>query len=237
MENIKDKKDITSEIVKKTNEDTNNLSKYNPDLVDNHPLIKDYMELADVIVKSGLTPHKKTEDATVAMLTGKELGFKPMVSLNNIHSINGKAGLGIHLLTAMLLKAGIRYKIVKDFERAETPNSSASGANDFLLRVTEVVFTRFYKNPDGTFERVDTTMKYTMAEASMAGLLDKDNWKKMPKIMLRTRCITLGARLVAPDVILGMYEYSELAEIEGKDKEIINSPEFVAAEVVDENEN
>ena len=217
----------------KTNEQE--ITRELPVTIKDNPLINEYMELASIIVKSGLTPHKKPEDAAVAMLTGKELGFKSMVSLNNIHSINGRAGLGVHLIVAMLLKNGIRVEILKDFVPAEstTPNSSANG-NDLLWRYTEVKFTRWFKNPDGTFDRIVTIMKYTMKEAQLAGLLEKDNWQKMPKIMLRTRCITLGARIAAPDVIMGMYEYSEIAEIEGKDKEIINNPEFTSAEIVDD---
>ena len=46
--------------------------------------------------------------------------------------------------------------------------------------------------------------------------------------MLRTRCLTLGARLVAPDILLGVYEYHELSEIENKASKLDDTPEFTA---------
>ena len=44
------------------------------------------------------------------------------------------------------------------------------------------------------------------------GLTTKSNWVKMKKIMLWNRCLTIGARRVAPDALLGLYETSEAAE-------------------------
>lgn len=216
----------------------NELVKNNNNLTNQTAILSNQLELSNIIVKSGLSPHKKAEDVLIAIRTGSELGFSEMVSLNNIHAINGKAGLGIHLLTALLLKNNVRYKVIKDFELVSTPNPTVNApSNVSTNRETIVKFTRWYKNPDGTFDKDETDFKYTMAEANLQGLLDKDNWKKMPKIMLRTRCITLGARLVAPDILLGMYEYSELAEIEKRDKDVVNNPEYTSAEVIDENEN
>jgi len=34
---------------------------------------------------------------------------------------------------------------------------------------------------------------------------------------MRSRCLTLGARFVAPQAVLGMYEVSEMAEIVNED--------------------
>lgn len=213
----------------------NELVKSNNNLTNQTAILSNQLELANIIVKSGLSPHKKAEDVLIAIRTGSELGFSEMVSLNNIHAINGKAGLGIHLLTALLLKNHVRYKVIKDFEKkVSTPNPTANAPVDYE---TVVKFTRWHKNPDGTTDKEETDFSYTWSEAHKQGLLDKDNWKKMPKIMLRTRCITLGARLVAPDILLGMYEYSELAEIEKRDKDVVNNPEYTSAEVIDENEN
>lgn len=53
------------------------------------------------------------------------------------------------------------------------------------------------------------------------GLTEKDNWKKMPKIMLYTRCLAIGARRVAADAILGMYETSEWADVVGQNYTLV----------------
>ena len=37
--------------------------------------------------------------------------------------------------------------------------------------------------------------------------------KKMREIMMLHRCLTLGARFVAPDALLGMYTIQEMAEV------------------------
>lgn len=170
------------------------------------------MELADLLVKSGLTPQKTKEDAMVCMMYGRELGFSPMVALQNIHSINGKAGIGIHLMTAQLIKHGIVYEIVEDYVNVDTPDPNNPKAA--INKRTTVEITREHKLPSGAYRNVVTRISYTLKEASIAGLLEKDNWLRMPKIMLRTRAITIAARLAAPDILLGLLEYNELIEIE-----------------------
>ena len=198
--------------------------------------LTDQLLLAEQLVKSGLTPHKRKEDALVAILMGQELGFKPLIALNGIHSINGKAGIGIHLVLAILQRNGVRYQVVKDFENVETPNPiSTDGKPRPIDKETVVKFTRWYKNPDGTNERVDTTVSYKLSDAYAAGLMVKDNWIKMTKIMLRTRCLMIGARLVAPDFIQGMYETNELYEISNVEKKADDGGNNViqTAEVVD----
>lgn len=68
------------------------------------------------IVKSGLTPLKTGVAVVAAVMMGKELGLEPMISVNNIIPINGKATLGIHLINALLLKAGIVTEIIRNYE-------------------------------------------------------------------------------------------------------------------------
>lgn len=68
------------------------------------------------ILKSGLTPLKTGEAIVAAILFGKELGLNAMMSVNNIYPINGKATAGIHLINALLIKAGVVTKIIRDYE-------------------------------------------------------------------------------------------------------------------------
>jgi len=189
-----------------------------PDTIPNS--INAQLALADQLVKSGLSPFKKKEDALIAIMYGRELGFSPIVAMQNINAINGKASIGIHLITAMLQKKGILIQVTEDYEPVIPPNTNnpptgAAAAN----RRTTVEITRDFLRPNGEYKTVVTKLSYTLMEAHLAGLLDKDNWKKMPKIMLRTRCITLAARLAASDIIQGLFEHDELIEISAERRE------------------
>jgi len=182
-----------------------------PDTIPNS--IDAQLALADQLVKSGLSPFKKKEDALIAIMYGRELGFSPIVAMQNINSISGKASIGIHLITAMLQKKGIIIEVTEDYAPVEPP-----GTNNPNRRTT-VVITRDILRPSGQYQTVVTKLSYTLMEANLAGLLDKDNWKKMPKVMLRTRAITLCARLAASDIIQGLFETNELIEISAERRE------------------
>lgn len=72
-------------------------------------------EWAKQIAGSKFTPLDKAEDVMCAVLTGKELGISPMASLNNIYPINGRGTLGIHLINALLVKAGIIIEVLCNY--------------------------------------------------------------------------------------------------------------------------
>lgn len=66
--------------------------------------------------------------------------------------------------------------------------------------VTEIIFTRKIK---------DVTMvekgKFLWSEAIQAGLVDKDNWQKMPRNMMFAKAFGRGASRIGADVIGGLY--------------------------------
>ena len=53
---------------------------------------------------------------------------------------------------------------------------------------------------------------YTMADAEVAGLVGKDNWKKNPKAMLVARATAQTMRWHAPDVMVGVFTEDEIEE-------------------------
>lgn len=73
------------------------------------------LKFSETILQSGLVPLKTKEAVATALLMGKALGVSEMVAVNNIYSVNGKAGLGVHLISAQILKAGVTYEVVKDY--------------------------------------------------------------------------------------------------------------------------
>lgn len=187
--------------------------------LDEFKTVGDMLNYAEVLIRSNLVPKTLTrpEQVVTVIQQGRELGFGAITSLNNIHNIKNKATLSVHAIGALLKKAGIKYKIIKDYEDYISYSDTEKDANNNpkILGRTKITTIRFYEKFGNTV--IENDMSYTWGEATVAGLVTKDNWIKMPKIMLRNRCLAIGARFVAPDALLGMYETSELAEVEGVD--------------------
>lgn len=229
---------------------------------------KDFAELmnfANKIAESKLTPLKKGEDVLAAILYGKELGLEPMTSVNNIYPINGKATLGVHLINALLLKAGVVTEVLNDYEpcvpfalmedgivvykdargtnvktdergkpvdplakpvivRIDYLSSEAKpyekkGTNIVDFRITKK-FTRQVKQLDNTFKEMVVIYSFGNSDAVKAGLLNnsekpKDNWQNWTKQMCDARCSTFGGRMIGADILMGMMEFTEMADVSG----------------------
>jgi hypothetical protein len=113
---------------------------------------------------------------------------------------NNLKGMG-----SLVRQGGVAYTTVKDFEAIK---DEAGNPIDYE---TAIKFTRFHKNPDGTFDRLEDTVGYKWSEAVSMGLTGKDNWKKQPSVMLYWRAFSKGANRVCPDLISGMYTTEEVA--------------------------
>lgn len=220
----------------------------------NFSSMEELLAFSTQVAKSGLSPLKKGEDVMAALLMGRELGLGTMTSVTNIYSINGKASLGVHVINALLLKAGVTYKIDEDykaiigFKNKGLPNEE-SAIIDYRTTIT---FNRLVKRDNGSFKEMEVTVFYSISEAKIAGLMVKDNWKNHPKTMVRNRALAIGGRMIAGDILLGCYETSELLEVNGikhtvtedgqvtilsstiKEKETSNTEETVAVEEISE---
>lgn len=172
---------------------------------------------ANLLITSKLVPPAfKTPEAVVAViLQGRELGFGPVTSLNNINNIQGKPTLNVHAIAAKLATAGVAYQLIQDYAPVYKP-----GTEELIDRVTTF---RFYKKWHG--ETITNEVSYHWSEAAKAGLTTKDNWTKMPRIMLRARCLAVGARLAAPEALLGLYETSEWADVTNTPYEVTDEGE------------
>jgi hypothetical protein len=88
---------------------------------------------------------------------------------------------------------------------------------------TKIKFIRWMQLPNGEwYERIEYGI-YKWSDAAMADLTGKDNWKKRPKVMIYWRAYTQGARRIADDLLLGVYEKTELmdaANIEYKTEDV-----------------
>lgn len=159
--------------------------------------LRDKFFLAEQLVKSGIIPNSiNTPQKAMAILQmGHELGLSPMVALNNISVVNGRATLGADLIVAIIMKhpdyAGMEIK-GDDKQCTVSIRRRAGGSID-------------------TF-----TSSFTLADANRAGLVSKDSWKKYPQRMLKHRAISYAARDAFPDALAGVLMPEEMETVEAQ---------------------
>ncbi len=167
-------------------------------------------KLARVTAASGMFGVKSPEEACVRIMTGVSLGLTAMQSLRGIHVVKGRPVLSADLMAAIALASG-------QCEYFDCEHTSADKAVYVTKRVG----------------RPERRLEWTMAmarEVRVDGvpLTNKDVWKSYPGPMLRARCIAALARMVYPDLLLGVYTPEELAE----QPPAAPMPDEVAVEVV-----
>jgi hypothetical protein len=147
------------------------------------------LKQAQVLVKSGMLPEavRTPEAAVVIMLKGRELNIPPMQAFASIYVVKGKPTIGAQLMGALILRDGHSYHVESLTDEG-----------------CVITFTRRGGKP--------YTHKFTIEDATKAGLLANDTWKKYPKAMLFSRCMSAGARIAMPDVLAGMYTPEELTD-------------------------
>ena len=57
---------------------------------------------------------------------------------------------------------------------------------------------------------------FSLVTGAEAGLTSKETWKAYKKTLLWNRCAAFGARRIAPDVLTGVYETTEMLDVENK---------------------
>ena len=129
-------------------------------------------------------------------LTAREMNLPLMMCLNGgMYTFSGLVSLSAQLMNMLIVNAGHRADVLQLDEK-----------------VCRIKFWRSDRPKDNcTFE-----YEYTIEMAAKAGYLGKDNWKKAPKDMLFSRCLSGGSRKFMPDAIMNAYTIGELGEEDGK---------------------
>ncbi len=128
--------------------------------------------------------------AMTIVLKGRELNIPPLQALNSIYVINGRPCLAADLMLALIYRGCPSAKI--DFK---TPVEKAN--EECVIEVT-----RPGQSPQN--------FRFTIEDAKRAGLLGKDVWKNYPAAMCRARAISIMARAVFPDFVMGCYTTEEM---------------------------
>ncbi len=139
-------------------------------------------EQGAMLVRSGFLPEsiKTPEQAVTIMLKGRELGIPAMQAFSHIHVIKGKPTISAELMLALIYRECPGAKI--EYLRYEADGCTIKA-------------TRPGHQP--------STFTFNKADAESAQLFGKDNWKKFPRAMYRSRCISEMARSVFADCIMG----------------------------------
>jgi len=101
---------------------------------------------------------------------------------------------------SLLKEAGVEYNFVKDHEVEDSGRIVTEVEMEFISKVTGKPKKLYFA--------------YTWGQATAAGYTKKDNWTRMPKEMLRARCLTGAVRTYFPEVLMkgasGLYTDVEI---------------------------
>ncbi len=172
-------------------------------------------EQAGILLKSGFLPQSiKTPEAALAIiLTGRELGIGTMQAFNTINIIAGKPTTSPQLMLALINRT-------KELENLSITDDGQACA---------VTMTRKGRKPHTeTFSMKDAasmkTTEYIGGEKKTISLSEKYNWKQMPAVMRKWRAVAACARVVFPDVILGLYTPEEMGAAVSEEGDVIDLP-------------
>lgn len=139
-------------------------------------------------------PEQAMANCYIALKLARTMGEDPLVVLQNIHVVNGKAGFATQYMIARANAAGIfRGRIDWRLDRSDPKNLSVTA----------------FATLKDTGQEVSVTCDMRMAEAE--GWTKNPKYRSMPDVMLRYRSAAFLIRFYAPDVMLG-YQTSEESE-------------------------
>lgn len=130
----------------------------------------------------------------IALKLAKTMGEDPLVVLQNIHIVSGKAGFSAQYMIARANAAGI-FKGRIDWRIDRTPGNLAVTA---------------FATLKDTGQEVSVTCDMAMAKAE--GWDKNPKYRSMPEVMLRYRSATFLVRFYAPDVMLGYQTAEEVTD-------------------------
>ena len=160
---------------------------------------EDSWRFATCLIKSGLAPSsfRTPEAVMIAIQYGAELGMPPMLSLQSIAVVNGRATIWGDRALAMVKSNDLCESIIETHEGKE-------GTDTF-----KAVCVSQRKGEAG-----EVRTEFSVADARQAGLWDKQGpWKQYPKRMLTYRARGFNLRDNFPDVLQGMHLAEEMQDV------------------------
>lgn len=154
--------------------------------------VSDMQTMASAVVSSGLFGIKTKEQALTLMLISQAEGRHPALAARDYDIIQNKP-------------AKKAEAMMRDFLQ--------SGGKVEWHALTDALADATFSHPQGGSVRIS----WDMDRAKIAGLVGKDNWKKHPRQMLRSRVVSEGVRTVCPMATSGMEVPEEVQDTEHRD--------------------
>lgn len=161
--------------------------------------------MAGAIASSGLFGLKTVPQAIALMLVAQANGQSPGAAVRDYDVIQNRPAKKAEAMLRDFIQAG------GSVEWHELTNDIADAT---------------FKHPQGGTIRID----WTMQRARDAGLGGKEMWKKWPRQMLRSRCISEGVRTIYPAATGGLYAPEEVQDIPPRQPAAVDVSELVIDE-------
>lgn len=142
------------------------------------------------------TPEQAMANCYIALTLAEAMGEVPLIVMQNIHVVSGKAGFASQYMIARANSAGIFHgRIDWRIDRGDPANLSVTA----------------YAVLKDTGQEVSVTVDMKMAKAE--GWTKNPKYQTMPEVMLRYRSAAFLVRFYAPDVMLGYQTVEEAQDV------------------------
>jgi hypothetical protein len=132
----------------------------------------------------------------IALTMAEAMGEQPLILMQNIHVVSGKAGFAAQYMIARANASSVfKGRIDWIIDKSDKDN----------LSVTAFAFLA------DTGDRIEFTVDMKMAKAE--GWTKNPKYQSIPELMLRYRSATFLVRLYAPDVMLGYQTVEEVEDV------------------------
>lgn len=179
-----------------------------------------FQRVAKMYSSSMLIPEHmrgKVADVMIAFAMARELGENPLVVMQSIYIVSGKAGWSATYMIARANRSGVFKGRIRWREQGEGEN---------------LVVTAYAALADtGEEVAVKTSMRMALAE----NWTKNAKYKSMPEQMLRYRSATMLIRLYAPEVMLGRTS-DEVDDYAAAGADAYDAPTGDLADIIDEPE-
>ena len=160
-------------------------------------------DISKVFYESGIFVDIKSEaQAMVKILAGMEIGLSPIQSMNSCYIVGNKVGYETKIFLAKLKETGkYDYRVKHEFD----DKGVAMGC--------EVEF--LWMNASSEFIPIGTS-RFDRQDAIRTGLINKDIYKKYPKLMMFYRAASDGIKMFCPQILNGAALYEDYLEVDFK---------------------